>query len=102
MKYLGATLEQNLSGRCMGTNVVKKVNAGVKFMYRKAKYMNFKERKMLSVSQSHYDYACNVWYRGLDKGIKKKLQTAQNKLIRCVLNMNYLEHIDCSCFDRVK
>ena len=104
VKYLGATLEQDLSGKCMGTSVIKKINAGVKFMYRKAKFLSLREKKMLAASllQSHFDYACNIWYRSLDKATQKKLQTAQNKVIRCILNMNYTEHVYCSCFKKLK
>ena len=33
VKYLGATLGQNLSGRIMGNLAVKEINAGIKFIW---------------------------------------------------------------------
>ena len=32
----------------------------------------------------HFDYSCSSWYAGLTKGLKKKLQIAQNKVIRFI------------------
>ena len=32
----------------------------------------------------HFDYSCSSWYAGLTKCIKKKLQIAQNKVIRFI------------------
>ena len=56
---------------------------------------SMKERKMLcqSLCQPHFDYACNVWYRGMSKCLKLKLQTAQNKLIRYILDYDSKHHL---------
>ena len=64
VKYLGADLEQNLSGECMGVKVVKKVNSRLKYLYRKGKYLDHNSKKLLvnSLVQCHYDYACSSWY----------------------------------------
>ena len=47
----------------------------------------------LSLIQCHYDYACCIWYTGLNKFLYTKLQTNQNKLIRFVLDLESRAHI---------
>ena len=47
VKYLGSILDQSLSGKDMCDNVLKKVNAGLKFLYRKQSVLGYKERKLL-------------------------------------------------------
>ena len=32
----------------------------------------------------HFDYSCSSWYAGLTKCLKKKIQIAQNKVIRFI------------------
>ena len=32
----------------------------------------------------HFDYSCSSWYDGLTKGLKRKLQIAQNKVVRFI------------------
>ena len=55
--YLGATLDQSMSGEYMGQNVVKKVNTRLKFLYRSSSYLNAKVRKLLASAliQAHFD-----------------------------------------------
>lgn len=96
VKYLGAILDQNLSGQSMVSSIIKKANARLKFLYRKQKYLTVHTKKLLvqSLIQCHFDYACCAWYSGLTKLWKNKLQVTQNKLIRFVLNMEKRSHID--------
>ena len=104
VKYLGATFDQDMSCSTMGTSVVKKVNAKIKFMYRKASFFGTRERKLLcsAIIQSNFDYACNAWYRGLNKAVKLRLQTAQNKVIRYILKYGNRHHIAFSDFSNLK
>ena len=104
VKYLGATIDQNMSGKTMGTNVVKKVNSGLKFLYRKSGFLNFSHRKLLcsALLQCRFDYAYNVYYRGLEKSIKNKLQTAQNKTVRFILGYDNRHHLTVDDFRKVK
>ena len=44
--------------------------------------------------QPHFDYACSAWYPNLNKELKKKLQTAQNKCIRFCLLLGNREHLE--------
>ena len=43
--------------------------------------------------QPHFDYACSAWYPNLSKGLKNKLQIAQNKCIRFCLFLGNREGI---------
>ena len=104
VKYLGATIDQDMSGSTMGNTVIKKVNSGLKFLYRKSGFLNFRERKLLcsALLQSRFDYGYNVYYRGLAQCFKKKIQTAQNKMIRYILGYDNRHHLLCSDFVKVK
>ena len=44
----------------------------------------------------------NVWYMSMGKGLKNKLQTAQNKLIRYVLHYDSRQHLGYDDFVKVK
>ena len=48
--------------------------------------MNAKTRKTLSSAliMCHFHYACSVWYSGLNKKLRNKLQVVQNKILRFI------------------
>ena len=96
VKYLGAVLDQRLSGDTIAGNVILKANQKLRFLYRKGKFLTSHTKKLLVMSliQCHFDYACSIWYHGLNKCLKNKLQVIQNKLIRFVLNLHHRSHID--------
>jgi hypothetical protein len=104
VKYLGAVIDQDMTGKTMGTSVITKVNSGLKFLYRKSGFLRLKERKLLcsALLQSRFDYGFNVYYRGLEKQLKNKLQTAQNKIVRYILGYECRHHLVCSDFKKVK
>ena len=95
VKYLGASLDQSLSGESMARSVIKKANSRLKFLYRKGQFLTLHTKKLLVMSliQCHFDYACSFWYPGLTQTLKNRLQTTQNKLIRFVLNLDGKSHI---------
>ena len=95
VKYLGVILDQDMSGETTGSKIVKKVNSGLKFLYRKSEFLNVKNRKLLcsAMLQSRFDYGYNVYYRGLREEVKTKLQTAQNKIIRFILRYDSQQHL---------
>lgn len=95
VKYLGATLEQDLNGQIMGNSVVSKVNSGVKFLYRQASFLDIREKKLLcsAMLQSRFDFSCNIWFRALSMSVKNRLQTAQNKMIRYILGYHSRRHL---------
>ena len=53
----------------------------------------------MSLLQCHHDYACYIWYKGLNKVLKTKLQTNHNKLIRFVLDLETRAHISKEHFE---
>ena len=54
-----------------------------------------------SLIQSHFDFACAVWYNGITQNLKNKLKTTENKLVRLVLNLEPISHIDFAHFTYV-
>ena len=88
VKYLGVYIDNSLSGDYIVDSVVKKVNGRLKFLYRQAKFLDFTCKMSLcsALIQCHLDYACSVWYSGLSKCLKKKLQICQNKMVRFILD----------------
>ena len=100
--YLGLTFDSDMSFSSMGNSVIKKVNAKLKFLYRKRDFFGANERKLLcsALVNPHFEYACNAWYRSVNAKVKHKLQTAQNKMIRYLLNYGCRRHIGFNDFKK--
>ena len=81
--YLGCILEETVSGESMAHKVISKVNARLKFLHRKNKYLTPNLRRLLcnALIQPYFDYACSAWYSTLSKKLKNRIQTSQNKCI---------------------
>ena len=79
----------------MANVTIGKVIRGLNNLYRKKEYFETETKKMLcsTLLQSFFDYGNNVWYHGLCKQLKTKLQTCQNKMIRYVLNLQPRAHL---------
>lgn len=94
--YLGCTLDNTLSGESMSKKVVVKVNHRIKFLARNSKYLDRKALRALAgaLVQCHFDYACLSWYDSAPSNMKIRLQTAQNKLVRIVLQLPTRTHLD--------
>ncbi|KAL4240342.1 hypothetical protein ACF0H5_001132 [Mactra antiquata] len=86
VKYLGLVIDNDLAGESIVQNIISKVNAKLKFLYRNNNCLDFNTRKILcsALLQCHFDYSCSSWYEGISKGLKKKLQIMQNKVIRFI------------------
>jgi len=84
----------------MARSVIKKTNSRLKFLYRKKHVLAYHTEKHLAMSliQCHFDYASPVWFYGLTKDLKSKLQVSQNKLITFVLNLEPRSHIGNDAF----
>ena len=56
------------------------------FLYGQSNCLSVKTRKNLcsALILCHFDYSCSFSYAGLNKGLKRKLQIAQNKVIRFI------------------
>ena len=100
VKYLGCILEQDLSGYATCTAIAKKVNSGLKFLYRKRSFLGFKDKKRVCTAflQPYFDYACISWYFGAPKVLKNKLQICQNKMIRFIYGFDCRTHLDAFHF----
>lgn len=103
VKYLGADLDQCLSGESIANQVIKKANAKLMFLYRKSSFLNRYTKQLLvsSLIQCHFDYACASWYLGLSQNLKNRLQATQNKLVRFILNLSPRTHIGRAHFEEV-
>ena len=57
--YLGCIFEETMSGESMANKVINKVNARLKFLHRKNKYLTPNLRRLLcnALIQPHFDYA---------------------------------------------
>ena len=94
-KYLGVSLDQSLGGKYIAESILKKGNSRLKFLWRKAKYLNRNSRKLLATSLilCHFYYACSAWFEGLKVSLQKKLQILQNKTMKFVLCYPPRSHI---------
>ena len=78
----------------MARSVIKKANSRMQFLYRKKQFLIYHTKLLaMSLIQCHFDFASPVWFYGLTKDLKSKLQVTQNKLIRFVLNLEPISHI---------
>ena len=98
VKYLGVMLDQELSGEAIANEVIKKVNARLRFMYRQGYFLTSSMRKTLcnSLIQCHFDYACSSWYSSLSKYFQKRLQVTQNKVVRFINKYNPRRSVNSS------
>jgi len=87
----------------MALKIISKVNNRLRFLYRKNKFLTPSLRRLLcnALIQPHFDYACTAWYPSLNKNLKKKLQTAQNKCIRFCLFSPSREHLGAEEFKKI-
>ena len=93
--YLGCVLDETMSGEPMALKVINKMNGSLNVLYRKNRFMRPELRRMLCnmLIQSHFDYACPVWYPNLTEKMKNKIQITQNKCIRFYLRLDKMHHI---------
>ena len=90
----------------MALKVINKINSRLKFLYRKNRYLTPYLKRLLcnALIQPHFDYACSAWYPNLNKKLKSKLQTVQNRCIRYCLqldNRTYRSQIGVKHFEKI-
>ena len=90
-----------MSGESMANKVIRKVNARLKFLQWKNKYLTPNLHHLLynTLIQHHFDYACSAWYPNLSKKLKIRIQTLQNKCIRFYLQLDKMSHISQKEFE---
>ena len=98
--YLGLELNQYLDGEQIVLNIIKKVNSRLKFLYRQVNYFNQNVKKTIcsALVLCLFDYCISAWYSGISKYHAHRLQCAQNKVIRFILNKDFMYHINHADF----
>ena len=93
--YLGCFHEEKISGESMANKLISKVNARLKFLHWKNKYVTANLRCLLcnALIQSHFGYACSLCYPNLSIKLKNRIQTSQNKCICFCLQLDEMSHI---------
>ena len=68
----------------MVTKVLGLIDARLKFLYRKQRFLTHSLSRLLSnaLIQPHCDCAWSAWNPSLNKRLLKKIQTSQNKCIK--------------------
>ena len=92
--YLGAILELCFSGETMVQSILQKANARLNFLFRKQKFLNLHTKTFGYVLiQCHFDYASSLWYSGLSKLLRNRLQVTKYKMIRFILKLDPWSHL---------
>ena len=101
--YLGCIFDETISGESMANKLVSKVNARLKFLDPKNKYLTPNLGRLLcnALIQLHFDYAYSRWYLNLSKKLKNRIQTLQNKCIRFCLQLDKMSHISQKEFETI-
>ena len=94
-------LAVTMSRETMALSVINKINNKLKFLYRKNKFLTPTLRRLLcnALIQPHSDYACSAWYPNLNKKLKNRIETCQNKCIRSCLQLDKMAHISHKKFE---
>merc|ERR1712121_122730 len=95
VKYLCLQIDNDLSGKSVLEDIIKRCNTRLKFLYRYNDMLNLEVRKTLCAAliQCSFDYSCCSWFPGINETFKKKLQVMQNKMIRFILRLDNRAHI---------
>ena len=95
VKYLGVTLDQCLNFREHATEILKKANGKLRFLYRCASSLRGKYRRLLcsALISSSLEYCSSAWYPSLLEESRRALGTMQRKMVRYVGCMGPREHV---------
>ena len=89
IKYLGAYIDEAMTGTQMFEFSYRKISNTLKFLFRNKQFLDQKVKILLinSLVQPRFDYACNYWFRSIGKTNQDKLQRMQNKCLRFIFNL---------------
>ena len=75
-------------------SVIHKIHNEIKFFYRKNRFLFPTLMGLLfnALIEPHFKYTCSAWYPNLNKKLKSKIQTSQNKCIRFCLQLDKMTH----------
>ena len=87
VKYLGVQLDDDLAGSSIVSDVIRKVNNRLKFLYRYKDLLNYSSRRTLCTAliQCLFDYSCSSWFPGINEALKTKLNIIQNMMTTFIL-----------------
>ena len=87
MKYLGLIIDNFVSEEMVVNNILSKVNARLKCMYRHSSSLSSRARKKLVFSPNLMSFRLFLFlveWLVLPNALRKKIQIAQNKVIRFI------------------
>ena len=63
VKYVGCSLDENLSGESMALKFINKINSRIELIYRKNKFLSqlFSRQLCITSTQSYFDYVYSQW-----------------------------------------
>ena len=109
--YQGIDIKQNkllilvayLMRQCLVNQWLTKINSRLNYLFRKKHFLTPSLNCLLcnALIQQHFDYACTAWYPNLNKELKNKTQTTQNKFVRFCLNLDTMAHISQNKFEKL-
>ena len=103
VKYLGVTLDENLTGNAHGVTVLHKASSRLSFLYRKSGLLDFKSRAILCISliQPYVDYCFSSWYSDLGSQLKNRFVLSLDS--RCSISSSHLRKLGwLAVCDRVR
>ena len=96
VRYLGLSIDKYMNYERKVNSIIVKVNSRRKFLYRNCKNLNSSTRLTLlkALILCYFDYSSSYWYGGLNKTLKQKLQVAQNKVAKLILNLQPMTRVN--------
>jgi hypothetical protein len=94
---LGVCIDKFLSCENIVLSIIQKMNARLRFLYRKACYLKRLARTTLcsALIQCYFDYACC----GISKQLRHKVQVTEFKVVSFILNLGPRESISSDILD---
>ena len=95
VKYLGVTMDDQMSGSVHANGILKKCMTRLAFLYRNSRFLNFHSRKTLcsALIQPHIDYCSSSWYGCLSLSLRSRLDVLQRKMAQFVSGYDSCRHI---------
>ena len=93
-KYLGVTIDQNISFNIHVENIINKISRSLGILKRSSPFLALASRKTLynTLVLPDFDYCCTLWDVCSDTNISR-LQQLQNRGMRIVLGCHHRTHV---------
>ena len=92
-----------MPGEPMAYKTIKKTNSKLNYLFRKKHFLISSLRCLIcnALIQPRFDYACTAWYPNLNKNLKNKISTTQNKCVQFCLSLDKMAHISQNEFKKL-